>query len=379
MNRYENEGLSWISIRSLINEAKINSIYSKRNSDSSVESSSPSPRHESSITMEWKPNTYINQSVCFSSMHDNYCKELQETTHSVVHESPEKDIEAMKCYIHRRENKYRKLQKIYNKDINLLRDEITVLNGKVHQADLENSRLASLMEMMKKEHIQQIQNLQARHEIKLQKTRVDMEGLIQEMRENSSGKLSEKLQLSHLREIEKIRDFYEEKIENMRVEHELELSEKEAEINESSSKGINHDSCKVSTEMIEKKYTKEINNLKRIIMIQKEENKNLKLNENFDDLNAEIIRLREENESLRETIEEYQKTIDELSKELSASFRKKKSCSAEDGIEGDLHKILGQINNYLDSSDLASSKDLGETLRSLQSKIELIKSGKISL
>ena len=115
--------------------------------------------------------------------------------------------------------------------------------------------------------------------------------------------------MSHLREIEKIRDFYEEKIENMRVEHELELSEKEAEINESSSKWINHDYCKVSKEMIEKKYTKEINNLKRIIMIQKEENKNLKLNENFDDLNAEIIRLREENESLRETIEEYQKTL----------------------------------------------------------------------
>ena len=55
MNRYEEEcsqGNSWISIRSLINESKINSIYSKRNSDSSVDSSSPSPQNDSSITME---------------------------------------------------------------------------------------------------------------------------------------------------------------------------------------------------------------------------------------------------------------------------------------------------------------------------------------
>ena len=204
MNRYENEGLSWISIRSLINDSKVNSVYSKPNSDSSVESSSPSPRHESSITMEWKPNTYINQSVCFSSMHDNYCKELQETIHT-ADDSPESDIEAMKCYINRRENKYRKLQKIYNKDVNLLRDEINALNVKVRQVDSENMRLTALVEIMKKEHIQQIQNLQARHEIKLQKNKIDFEGLIQEVREN---KKIDKIQSSHFKEIEKIRNFY---------------------------------------------------------------------------------------------------------------------------------------------------------------------------
>ena len=379
MNRYENEGLSWISIRSLINDAKMNSVYSRRDSDSSVESSSPSPRHESSITMEWKPNTYINQSVCFSSMHDNYCKELQETIHTSANDSPESDIEAMKCYINRRENKYRKLQKIYNKDVNLLRDEINAMNVKVSQADSENFRLTALVEMMKKEHIQQIQNLQARHEIKLQKNKVDLEGLIQEIRENRSVLVSDKLKLSHYKEIEKVRNLYEEKIETLKAEHELELSEKEAGLRQSIIKGSNHEACKASAEMVEKKYVKELNNLKRMLMIQKEENKNLKQNESFDEINEEVGRLREENAGLRETIEEHQKTIDELSKELSASFRKKKGYSAEEGIEDDLHKILGQINNYLDSSDLASSKDFGETLRSLQSKIELIKSGKISL
>ena len=62
--------------------------------------------------------------------------------------------------------------------------------------------------------------------------------------------------MSHLRKIEKNRYFYEEKIENMRFEHEFELSEKEAEINEFTSKWVNHDSCKVRSEMIVKSIPK---------------------------------------------------------------------------------------------------------------------------
>jgi hypothetical protein len=309
-------------------------------------------------------------------MHDNYCKDLQETTHSLVQESPEKDLEAMKCYIHRRETKYRKLQKIYNKDVTILRDEINVLSSKLNSAEIENSRLTGLMEMMKKEHIQQLQNLQARHEVKLQKNRTDMENLISEIAGKKTGIFNEKIQKSHLQEIEKIRDFYEEKIEGLKVEHELELNEREKDLEKNYPWKDEH---KAEIEIIEKKYLKDINNLKRMLMIQKEENKILKESMVFEDNDQELRRLKEENENLRDTVEEYQKTIDDLSKELSASFRKKKNTSIEDGIEGDLHKILGQINNYLDSSDLLSSKDLGETLKSLQSKIELIKSGKISL
>ena len=382
MNRYEEdlEGLSWISIRSLIKESKINSLYSKQESESSMESLSPSPRHETSITTEWKPNTYINQSVCFSSMHENYCRDLQETTHSLLEDSPkyDQDIEAMKSYINRRETKYRKLQKIYNKDMLAQREELATLRDKLSKSEEEVQKLTSTVELMKKEHIQQLQNLQARHEQKLQKSKLDLESLINDISEKNSIFMTDLLKTAHAQEIEKLKDYYEEKIEELRVEHELELNARDIEV-----KDLGYKQCievyKAQIETMEKKHVKESSNLKRMLMIQKEENRNLKKVEIDEELIAKVKILEEENENLKDNIEQYQKTIDELSKELSASFRKKKSTSIEDGLEGDLQKLLGQINGYLDASDFTSSKDLGETIKSLQSKIELIKSGKISL
>lgn len=382
MNRYEedHQGLSWISIRSLIKESKINSLYSKHESESSLESSSPSPRHETSITTEWKPNTYINQSVCFSSMHENYCKDFQDTTHSLVEDSPKlsQDIEAMKCYINRRESKYRKLQKIYNKDMLAQREEVASLRSRLQQSEEEVERLTATVELMKQKHIEQLQNLQARHEHKLKKSKLDLETLISDISEKNSIFVTELLRKAHQEEMSKLKDYYEEKIEEMRVEHELELNAKEVEDSNSEFQD-QLNVYKKEMESMEKKYSKELSNLKRMLMIQKEENKSLKRVENDEELKMKIKSLEEENENLKDNIEQYQKTIDELSKELSASFRKKKSTSIEDVLEGDLNRLLGQINCYLDASDFASSKDLGETIKSLQSKIELLKSGKISL
>lgn len=397
MNRYEEEasqGKSWISIKSLINESKINSVYSKCNSDSSLESSTLSPRNDSSITMEWKPNTYINQSVCFSSMHDNYCRDLSDINESIVNESEsptyEKDIEAMKYYIHRRDSKYRKLQKRYNRDVMQLKEDIASLQSKLEQSTGETARLESVVEAHRKEHALQLQNIQARHERKLQRSKQDLDSLLSDINQKTALYVTEKLQKSHQQEIEKIRDYYEQKIEELRVEHELELQSKEGEgpatytlsslpMNSVLYKEI--EDYKLQLEAIEKKYSKENNNLKRLLTISREENKSLKKTETQDDsdLNAKAKMLEEEVRSLKDTLESYEKTIDELSRELQGTFRKKKKASHPQGLEEDLHKLLGQINTYLDSSDLTSSKDLGETLRSLQNKIELIKSGKISL
>lgn len=388
MSRYEEENLqntSWISIRSLIKESKINSIYSKRSSDSNLDSSSPSPRNDSSITMEWKPNTYINQSICFSSMHDNYCKEIQESCQSQLNdtESPtyEKDIEAMKYYIHRRDSKYRKLQKTYNRDIMHLKDEFSIVQSKLSQSESEIERLTSVIELMKTEHTQQLQNMQARHERKLQRSKQDLDALLSDINEKTAAYVSEKLKATHEEEIEKIRDLYEEKIEELRVEYELEISEKD---NAKGSGEVEElykeiEDYKAEIEKNEKKHLKEVNNLKRLLTIQREENKG-KMNAegNSEELALKVKELEEELLSCKETIESYERTIDELSKELQGTFRKKKR-STEDGLEGDLQKLLGQINNYLDYSDFASSKDFGETLKSLQSKIELLTSGKISL
>lgn len=377
MNRYEEEGSqgnSWISIRSLINEAKINSVYSKRNSDSSFNSSNCSPRNDTSITMEWKPNTYINQSVCFSSMHDNYCKEIQDLGQGIANEndSPyEQDIEAMKYYIHRRDSKYRKLQKTYNRDVIQLKEEVNAITEKFNQSQTEINRLAAVVEALQVEHTQQLQNMQARHERKLQRGKLDLDSLLSDINEKTAAYVSEKMTAAHQEEIEKLRDFYEEKIEELRVEHELELNERD-------SQSGHEGGYKEEIEKLEKKHAKEVNNLKRLLTIQREENIGLKKTESFDETESKVKILENEIEGYKETIESYERTIDELSKELQGTFKKKKKTTGE-GLEGDLNKLLGQINNYLDSSDLSASKDFGETLKSLQSKIELIASGKISL
>ncbi|OMJ79738.1 hypothetical protein SteCoe_20165 [Stentor coeruleus] len=388
MNRFKEEtsrGNSWISIRSLIKESKINSIYSKRNSDSSLDSLSPSPQNDSSITMEWKPNTYINQSVCFSSMHDNYCGDIQETCQSIQAESEspiyEKDIEAMKYYIHRRDSKFRKLQKTYNRDVMQLKDEVVSLQGKLTQNGEDVKRLTSVIEVMKKDHIQQLQNIQARHERKLQRSKQDLDVLLSDINEKTALYVSEKLTKTYQEEIEKLRDYYETKIEDLRLIHEFELNEQEkhTDCNEDLYKEL--EECKKELQTAEKKCSKEINNLKRLLTIQREENLCLKKVENHEEteLKKKLNEVENENLVLKETIESYGKTIDELSIELQGMFKKKKKATSGETLEGGLSKLLGQINSYLDNSDFMSSKDFGETLKSLQNKIELLASGKILL
>ena len=296
-------------------------------------------------------------------------------------ESPtyEKDIEAMRYYIHRRDSKYRKLQKTYNKDILQLKEEISTLQGKLNQSNNEIVRLGSLIERMETEHTQQLQNIQARHEKKLQRSKLDLDALLSDINEKTAAFVAEKLKIAHQEEIEKLRDFYEERIEELRVEHELELNDREVNENKENNENLYKEieEFKAQADTIEKKYTKEINNLKRLLTIQREENKCLKVVDDSE-LMEKMKKLEEEYLNQKETIESYERTIDELSKELQGTFRKKKKTT-DDGIECDLQKLLGQINCYLDSSDLQSSKDFGETLKNLQSKIELLTSGKISL
>jgi hypothetical protein len=69
-------GSSWISMKSLREAVNIKNSYKMTPSPHS--SSSASPSHNSSITMEWKPNTFINQSVSFSFVHENYKNEDDE-------------------------------------------------------------------------------------------------------------------------------------------------------------------------------------------------------------------------------------------------------------------------------------------------------------
>ena len=292
-------------------------------------------------------------------------------------------MEAMKYYIQRRDSKFRKLQKTYNREVLQLKEEIAALQSKLSGRNEEVEKLAEFVEKMQAEHTQQLQNMQARHERKLQRSKMDLDSLLSDINEKTAVYVTEKMKASHREEVENLRDFYEEKIEELRAEYELEMNARECgEDKENVKEEVEKETERYKEQMegMEKKYSKEINNLKRMLTIQREENKCLKKDDCWDDRGVEdkAKKMEKEIESLRETVESYEKTIDELSKELQGAFRKKKKNTGE-GLEGDLQKLLGQINTFLDSSDLASSKDLGETIKSLQSKIELLTSGKISL
>ena len=68
-------GKSWISMKSLRQAADIKVPFKKQKiRRNSSQLTSPN----SSITMEWKPNTYINQSISFSFIHENYCNDDEE-------------------------------------------------------------------------------------------------------------------------------------------------------------------------------------------------------------------------------------------------------------------------------------------------------------
>lgn len=70
-------GQLWISTKSLREAANIKTCIRRVPSRHSSKHTSPgmSPSHNSSITMEWKPNTNINKSISFSFIHEGYKNE----------------------------------------------------------------------------------------------------------------------------------------------------------------------------------------------------------------------------------------------------------------------------------------------------------------
>ncbi|CAG9328767.1 unnamed protein product [Blepharisma stoltei] len=396
---------SWISIKNLKAAADVHSVYRQQSRGSSP-SSSPNASQNSSITMEWKPNTYINQSICFSSMHDHYCEEIIDSTQTLLNESDEglaykQDIDAMRYYIQSKESKLRKLQRRYQRDIGKLKDELAQSKAETEAAQKEIYFLNQEIDRMQQDFTQQLLNNQARHERKLQRSKQDLDALISENNEKTAIFVAEKLRAIHQAEMDKLRDDYEEQIERLRMEHELEIQEKEEEYESIISKENNFKideerleemerAHKKNIESLEDKYEEEIERLKKQIQNMKEERpkKNLimkfeenKINEKeIQELQEKIQIFQEEAQEQRRIIELQKKTIEDLSKELQGTFKKrpaknlKLEASIEKDLEKDLKGLIGQISNYLDTSDPNTSRDFGDTLRTLQSRIEFLAS-----
>ncbi|CAG9322806.1 unnamed protein product [Blepharisma stoltei] len=348
---------SWISIRSLKDATNIQAVYRQHSRSSSADSTSPTPSADTSITMEWKPNTVINQSACFTFIHGNYNPDFAspyKPTITEISESPsgKQDLESIKYFLQNREAKLRKLQKRYKIDTAKLKEELNAANENIAKITKEANFYKEQNLKMKEEHALQIQLLQARHEQRMQRSKQELNILLGEFNEKTAELVTEKLNMAHQQEIDKIHGFYHEQIEQIREEYENELLIKDEENDELRDQ---LDRNSMLHEYATNNDTNKINNEKNHIIIRA---------------------LEDQVEEQRSIIESQQRVIEHLTKELKSRYNRTPSRGKSFDIHGrknsekSLQTILDQLSSFIDTADPNSPRDFENTLRSLQSKID---------
>lgn len=116
-------GSLWISTKSLRDAANIKTCIRRVPSRHSSKHTSPgmSPSHNSSITMEWKPNTNINKSISFSFIHEGY-KNDEDLGACDYEESPDQDHFTFEG--DSENSKIRYLEENHDEEIRLLKDDL---------------------------------------------------------------------------------------------------------------------------------------------------------------------------------------------------------------------------------------------------------------
>lgn len=224
MNEFREEGCgsgSWISIRALINESKINSIYSKKDNSCNFGSAIYSPNNDLSITVECKPNTDINQTLCLNQIHNDYFNKTQETWQlkqpDTKSSTYSKDTKSIKHPQHFKDTRHRKFLNSCNKDFAKLKGEVLVLQDKLTKSDEKVKSLTSKIEIMKKEHADELQKIQARHERRLQRNKLDLDELLSKLSKKNEVHNFEEIKRFYKEDMEKIRDYYEDQIKMMKL------------------------------------------------------------------------------------------------------------------------------------------------------------------
>mmetsp|Transcript_18249 Transcript_18249/g.32746 ORF Transcript_18249/g.32746 Transcript_18249/m.32746 type:complete len:316 (-) Transcript_18249:3489-4436(-) len=192
------ESQSWISIKSLREATRPQSLW-KRMRDSS---------HESSVTMEWKPNTCINASTSFSYLHENY-RHDEDTQNSEFLTFESSEDEELTTQLQRMEDELHSLRRRYMHDTKHLTSTVHKLKAQLHTSQQEQARLTASLEDQAKNHAIQLQQIQAHHERKLQRHRKDLDALLSSDTDRTS---------------------LEEEITRLRLEHEEELQLKDEEL-----------------------------------------------------------------------------------------------------------------------------------------------------
>lgn len=374
---------SWISISSLKEAVDIKQALKPRTSSRSGSSDSACVSPESSITIEWKPNTCINQSISFSSIHDTYCDTMESNAIDDLGRLDKSDIEAMSIYIQKKERKLATLQNKYQRDTGKVKAELKGAKDNLETMAKEMQVLTQTINKLQQEHAQQIQNLQARHEQKIQRGKQDFDLALADINEKTAALVTRQLHQEFSAELLRLRDAYEDQIEQLRVDHEFELQEKEegfeqylAEYTSKTSEIAEiEEYYETKIHSIQTEKSQEINRLKRELTRKTK----IKPDSQIEDQQLCIEELKSLVKEQDFIIQDQQNTIDQLSAELQEIFRNPlKQNSIDLCMESDLQTVIGQITTFLDPDYL--QKDVENTLNDPRSRIDFqTSSGRIPL
>ena len=163
-------GSSWISMKSLREAANVKYSF-KKQPESIKSSSSASPSPNSSITMEWKPNTFINQSVSFSFVHENY-RNGQEQYDTMIDSDDNEEANVgirekrMKKLIQSHEFTINNLEERYDNDVAVLKRKLLTANRNLASAHEEIARINTENAKLQLEFASRLENIQAHHQRK---------------------------------------------------------------------------------------------------------------------------------------------------------------------------------------------------------------------
>lgn len=287
-----------------------------------------------------------------------------------------------------------------------------VLSRQWSLCDYDVAHMMETLQMMQKEHLHDKAEIKAlRKEMGLvQREFTEQRKLFQTAYQRKLARISEDLEKRQREwavEREELRNHYEEMIEGIRAEHELELQEKEEQL-EAAKQRIAHspriqdleEKYRHTLAEVEKRHIEEITRLKAATP-EKHTNPALFRKKSASSLQsaqvsvpitqetAEIEKLREANEELKRQLEEEQQRLAALQSHLVGSFRKKgnralaqtldpsgaRGTDLPEGFEDELKSILGQINSHLENSDLFNSSCiLADSLRNLCVKFDQLSS-----
>lgn len=264
----------------------------------------------SSITNEWKPNILINQSVCASTWHEYYMENpLDQSPENTECKCSNLNL-TMKCEF---QEKYMSLLKKYYKDTAKLKDKIKDLRNEITLAYQENGKLRADLSNLQQDYSLNIQNIQARHQQKLLRTKNDIESLVNALKNEYDDKISALKSDYELELIKFQENNSEEKFLEFQKTLENEFQQKTAE----------------EIQKITEKYEAQISRLRKEKSSQRvlENKRILEISTESANKPPEIEGKLEQYEKLikqlQQTVISQEKNIAEMSSSLGATFKRK--------------------------------------------------------